>query len=113
MKRIHNSPLPPSNEIETIVEMWNAIPGVIRMQLVRGPIRTRLLTRLREHPSMSWWEEIFAQVAASDFLTGKKTDFAATLDWVLGPKNLAKLLAGNYDSRQTNHIIPKSLVEIL
>lgn len=106
------SPLPPQDELGGIVDRWNAIPGVIPMQSVSGPIRTRLLARLREHPSLPWWEEIFARVSASDFLTGRKTDFAASLDWVLGPKNLAKLLAGNYDSR-TNHVIPKSLVELL
>ena len=109
------SPRTPQGEIERIVQAWNAIPGVVKMQSVSGPIRTRLVNRIREHPSPLWWEEIFTRVHDSEFLTGKKTDFAASLDWVLGPKNLAKLLAGNYDNRLrlAGASKPKSLVELL
>lgn len=114
-KQEQKLPPTPQGEMERIVEFWNLIPGVVKMQSVQGPIRTRLLARCREHPSPLWWDELFHRVQRSDFLTGKKTDFAASLDWVLGPKNLAKLLAGNYENRSklSGSSKPKSLVELL
>jgi hypothetical protein len=85
--------------IESIVALWNRIPGVVTIKTVTGPIRSRLQARIREHPDLAWWTTYFARIRDSAFLTGRTTDFAATLDWVLGPKNMAKILAGNYDKR--------------
>lgn len=90
----------PSLTVDQVVELWNAAPGIRRAQSVTGPIREAVKRRIQEHDSLEWFNDLFARVARSDFLTGRKTDFAASLDWVLGPKNLAKILAGNYDNRE-------------
>ena len=47
----------------------------------------------------AWWAAYFERVAASDFLAGRKTSWRATFDWTLGPKNMEKVLQGNYDNR--------------
>lgn len=84
------------------------------MRILSGPIRERIKSRLREHPDRDWWEMLFGIVMASDFLSGRKTDFAASLDWVLGPKNLSKILAGNYENRSVPPTsTPRSLVDLL
>lgn len=88
-------------QVQDLVALWNQIPGVTPMREATGAVKVRMEARLKEYPDMEWWKTLFARVQQSDFLCGRKTDFAASLDWVLGPKNLAKLKAGNYDNRQS------------
>lgn len=90
----------PALAVCAVVELWNSIPGLPKAERVTGPIEKSIATRIKEHPNVDWFNEIFHRVSRSDFLTGRKTDFVATIDWVLGPKNLAKVLNGNYDNRE-------------
>ena len=87
---------------EDIRQKWNQIPGVKLCKTVGATIRDRILTRLREHPEPVWWDDLFRQVRASDFLcaktNGTRGTFQASLDWILKPANLDKLQAGNYDN---------------
>jgi len=100
--------------VDRVVEGWNAIPGIIPAQSITGPIKKRLAARIREHPDGGWWVALFARVRASEFLTGRsKTEFAATLDWVLGPKNLAKIEAGNYDTRKKHSNVVDGIQDFL
>ncbi len=109
-----NGIVPASMTLERVVEVWNVIPGVVPAQSVTGPIRDRVNTRLKEHPDLEWWRTLFDRVKASDFLCGRKTDFSVTLDWILGPKNLAKLVNGNYDNRANLQVVkPRSVVDYL
>lgn len=109
-----NGIVPASMTLERVVEVWNVIPGVGQAKSVTGPIRERVCTRLKEHPDLEWWRTLFDRVKASDFLCGRKTDFAVTLDWILGPKNLAKLMNGNYDNRLNLQVVkPTSMVDYL
>ncbi len=94
-----SSALASQSLVETIVDLWNQIPGVVPSKAVTGPIKRRLLSSLNEHPDLVWWTTYFDRIRDSPFLTGRVKEFAATLDWVLGPKNMAKILAGNYDTR--------------
>lgn len=54
-------------------------------------------TELAAHRTLAFWDQYFARVARAPFLIGKKVDWKATFDWLLAPKNLAKVMAGNYD----------------
>jgi hypothetical protein len=98
----------PSLELtsEKVREDWNAIPGVKPCKKLEKTIRDRIQARLKDYPSQDWWTNFFQQVKASDFLcgrtNGKDGPFQASLDWVLGPRNLDKLLAGNYDPVKSN-----------
>lgn len=91
---------------EKVQERWNGIPGVKSCKKLGKTIRDRIQARLNEYPSQDWWTELLQQVRASDFLcgrtSGKDGPFQASLDWILGPKNLDKLLAGNYDPVVSN-----------
>ena len=104
----HSLPAPPSLRVGEVVEIWNAFPGLVRAKSITGPIRKRIETRIREGHTDSWFAALFYRVSQSDFLSGRKTDFAATLDWVLGPKNLAKIEAGNFDNREVPPPTPPS-----
>jgi hypothetical protein len=88
--------------VENIRERWNDIPGVKPCKAIGETIREKIHSRLKQHPQPEWWHRLFQLVKASDFLcgrtNGKNGPFHASLDWVLGPRNLDKILAGNYDS---------------
>ena len=86
--------------IHQVVQLWNDT-GLRPCGSVTGPIQDRIKIRIREHGDVTWWVALFNRVKTSDFLTGKVRDWSATLDWVLGPKNLAKIDAGNYDNHKT------------
>ncbi len=46
-----------------------------------------------------YWRALFREVAASDFLCGRATDFRADLEWLLRPENFAKVIEGRYAPR--------------
>jgi hypothetical protein len=51
---------------------------------------------------LAYWRRFFEYVASSRFLTGKadpgpsRKPFVATLEWLLRPKNFAKVVEGTY-----------------
>jgi hypothetical protein len=47
----------------------------------------------------SYWRALFAQVHASDFLCGRKSDWRCPgLEWLLEPKNFTKVIEGSYNN---------------
>ncbi len=62
--------------------------------------------RWREKPerqNLDWWESLFQDIRKSDFLMGRsKSDFQASLDWIVKPTNMTKILNGNYKNKN-NH----------
>ena len=50
----------------------------------------------KQRQCLEWWESYFNGVSGCDFLLGKKTDFKATLHWLTGPRNMSKVLNGQY-----------------
>jgi len=45
---------------------------------------------------------VFKRIEESDFLTGRKTGWHCSLDWILKPANWQKINEGNYDNRKNN-----------
>ena len=92
-----STPLSP----EEIQQRWNTIPGVKPCKALGTTIRKSVWARLKDYPDLSWWDGLFQRIQASDFLCGRtkgqQGPFHASLDWVLGPINLDKILAGNFD----------------
>ena len=95
-----NSIARPALSVSDVVSIWNSFGSLPRAESTTGPIEKTIAARIREHPNLEWFADLFRRVSRSDFLAGRKTDFTATIDWVLGPKNLAKILNGNYDNRE-------------
>lgn len=63
--------------------------------------RAKLKTRWSENKdrqNIEWWNGLFEYISKSDFLTGKKTDFKANLEWIVSPKNFIKIIEGHYDA---------------
>ena len=95
---------------EQVQDRWNAIPGVKPCKVLGATIRDRVRNRPAEYTEPAWWDDLLNRIQDSDFLcgrtNGKDTPFHASLDWILKPANLDKLLAGNYDPLDSSNSAP-------
>ena len=86
---------------EEIQNRWNAIPGVKPCKALLPTITKRIKVYLNMHPDSAWWDTLFQQVRAADFLCGRRNGrdgpFQATLEWTLRSGNLDKIVSGDYD----------------
>jgi hypothetical protein len=55
-------------------------------------------SRWKKNPSMDFWYGFFQKVEDSDFLSGRKTDWRASFDWIMKPANFEKISEGCYDN---------------
>jgi hypothetical protein len=92
---------------EEVLEIYHELLPDLPAVKVWSKKRRRVLdARIREccmrgkpADSPGYWRSYFGQVAASDFLCGRKGDFRASIDWLLAPTNFIKVIEGNYDNR--------------
>ncbi|GLI93673.1 hypothetical protein [Methylocystis echinoides] len=92
---------------ERVVAAWNAMAaetGLSKAERLTDPRRTRILARGKElvrlygaPDPLAGFQGLFAKVAASPFLRGEASQWRASLDWVLQPANMTKILEGNYE----------------
>jgi len=59
--------------------------------------RGKLTKRLKEIGGLDAWDRCLASVEGSPLLRGDTTNWSAEIDWMLEPKNLTKVIEGNYD----------------
>lgn len=67
--------------------------------------RKKLALRLAELGGMEGWAHALGLVSASPFLRGESArggSMVATIDWLIEPANLRKVMEGNYDGRSTS-----------
>lgn len=89
-----------------ICDLWNSIcvslPRIAKLTEAR---KQKIRSRLDEFGCQpeEWLttaETLFKRVQSSDFLTGRKTDWKASFDWVFdNGKNWIKVTEGNYDNK--------------
>ena len=76
------------------------LPELPRVRAWKETSRRNLRARWREsgeRQSLSWWRWFFREcIRTSDFLMGRKTDFVATLSWMVQPRCFEKILNGQY-----------------
>lgn len=91
--------LPSEPESHPIQAIWNAKrkPPLPEWTATKGKRLTHADARLLERPDPEFWRDVMTRIDRSDFLSGRKTDFKATPDWIINPSNLTKVLEGNYD----------------
>lgn len=53
-----------------------------------------------ERQDLAWWRTFFEYVKSCPFLMGEKSDFQASLGWLVKPANFAKVVNGNYEERK-------------
>jgi len=67
--------------------------------------KAKLRARWREdagRQDIEWWEDLFAYIAKSNFLTGKvrsngRRPFEIDLEWIVTESNLIKIIEGKYE----------------
>lgn len=95
--------------VEQIVKAYSDIlPGLLPVQRITDTRRKAIAARWREdkeRQTLSWWNDYFERVRASDFLMGRcpptqgrATAWQADFDWLLKPANLQKVVEGKYDN---------------
>ena len=91
-------------------------PSLPQVQSVSNGLQKTLKARWREdfqRQNLKWWEWYFENVNKSDFLTGKSKEWTASFGWLIGPKNMTKVLNGQYLNRgsKTDRAIEEFLDE--
>lgn len=90
---------------DDVVSLYQTmLPSLPQIVLALNPTRiNEVLARAKQLESANLsWEDFFKQVAASDFLMGRKTEFVATLYWLIKRDNFERVLANTYANRTPN-----------
>lgn len=99
--------LPECPQQQVVALYHQTLPSLVRVR-EWTPQRQKLLrSRWREsseRQSMTWWREFFEYVASSDFLMGRVNGrggvpFECSLEWLIRPTNLVKVIEGNYENK--------------
>jgi uncharacterized protein YdaU (DUF1376 family) len=95
--------------VQEVLAAWNQIPGTKAVELGnlspgRGiHKRITVLTVQHKHDAREWWGSVFDAVKAQGqflFSGTNQKQWVATLQWVLGPENLAKVLERRYEPQK-------------
>lgn len=97
------SPLPPTDDLQVCVDLWNDTAARLNLpacQRLSDTRRKALQARLKECDGLEGWKAVLEIVASSDFLSGRKTDFKATIDFLLQKSSFQKVMEGNYNNHK-------------
>lgn len=94
---------PPPCPVKRIVSLYHTIlpelPKCRAVEAVAPNIRSRWREK-KVRQNLEWWTSLFEnRIRTSDFLMGRKTDWNASLQWIVGPVNLGKILNGQYENK--------------
>lgn len=84
----------------SVVDDFNRICKSLPRVKTINDTRRRRIDRARKQLGSVTFETFFRMVEASDFLTGQTKDWVASFDWILEPKNMTKIVEGNYDNKK-------------
>lgn len=83
-------------DYQIIIDKFNSIcTSLPNVRALSEPRKKAIKSRIKENVD---FDSLFRKVNESDFLSGRKTDWKASFDWILKPSNLNKILEGNYDN---------------
>lgn len=89
-------------DAQELVNLFNKMlaPPLDKVKILR-PQSKRLktiLTRLKEHPEVTFWVHIYKTVSESNWLCGRKGGWKADFNWLLNPNRLEEIYEGKYDN---------------
>lgn len=90
--------------IKKVVDSYNEICiSLPKCTKVSDARKSSILCRISDMGGYDKVVEMFQKTEASDFLTGRKTDFKASFDWLICCKgNWIKVMEGNYDNNNVH-----------
>lgn len=98
-KVAHIAPCPQKDIIALYHEVLPELPPVNDWPDASAAHLKNQWRKSSERQTLEWWRTFFNYVRDSAFLMGNKTDFQASLGWLVKPANFAKVVNGNYDNR--------------
>lgn len=99
------TPLPPTDDdlLAECVRQYNVMAwkhGLSTCQVLSDPRKKSLRGRLKDCGGLDGWKVVLEIVAASDFLTGRKKDWKASLDFILQKSSFIKIMEGQYNNHK-------------
>lgn len=91
---------PERSQADIAFELYNETAnrvGLSKAQVFTDARKTKLKARLKDAGGLEGWKMALAKVEASPFLTGKRQDFKADLDFMLQKSSFVKIMEGRYD----------------
>lgn len=98
-----SSVAPASDDAQAAFDAWNDtarrndLPVAEKLTKDR---RSKLTARIADAGGLDGWFRALDRLEASDFCTGRKTDFRSNLDFVLQASSFLKLIEGSYDNNR-------------
>jgi len=95
----------PSEPCQPLVDLFNnSCPNLPKVTELSQSRKEEIKTRLKEHPDLSWWEEVFKKANGISF-TGKDGKYwKPSFDWLFeNDRNAVKVIEGNYEQRSKRH----------
>lgn len=110
--RSEDNPPPPSEPAEAapagaecvtadwLAELWLKANPTLQQprRPLQGEVKKSLQAAAKRTRDPEVWRERFRRVNASDWLSGRSGSFRASILWAIGPKNVAKIDAGQYEN---------------
>lgn len=85
------------DKLAEVAEFWNATVEHPKVKELSESRRAKLRKRMKEDSFASNWRSIISEIATNRFLSGKKTQWRATFDWLIeNDRNYMKVLEGHY-----------------
>jgi hypothetical protein len=86
---------------QSVVNAWNAVPGVSHCRQLSASRRKALTKRLSDQWWRDNWRAAIARIPSARFLIGEnKQGWKANFDWFLRPDSVLRILENAYDSHE-------------
>ena len=86
----------PKIPFQEIIDIFNSVcVDLPRVEKITESRKKSITNRIKEN-SLEVLGDVFKKVAESDFLSGRKSDWKASFDWIMNPTNFVKILEDNY-----------------
>lgn len=88
--------------ITDIMDYWNKIlvennSDMHKIKSINEERKTKIRKRINDYSKEIFYETL-DKATKSDFLNGKISNFMASFDWIICPRNFLKVYEGNYDN---------------
>lgn len=104
---IEENPKKSEVDYQAIIDDYNkTCPSLPQCRTLSRTRKALISARLKQH-GRDKLHQIFVKAEESDFISGRKSDFHASLDWLLKEDNAAKVLDGNYNNRGSKQNSPQ------
>lgn len=103
-KEREEPPPPDSIKTEEIVAGWNDVLaplGLPKVSELNADRKAKLRLRMMEHPDFDWWDTVFSNIKASDFLKGNNPrGWRCTLDFLINNNsNAVRIYEGEFRNK--------------